>query len=295
MPLIVLGGVVSLSGQSALIDSTAMLDDVRRLAADEMEGRRVGTPGSAAARRLLVARFREVGLAPFRNNFEHPFAVRPGLTGVNVAGQLAGRRPDLPWLVVSGHYDHLGVVAGRIFNGANDNASGAAALPAIAGYFREHPTQHPLLFVAFDAEEDDLRGAYAFVQATREAGERHAFNVNVDMVGRDRDKTLWVAGVSRQPWLRPIVTAVMADAPVRLRMGHDDPERPEADWTRQSDQWAFLEAGVPAIYVGVEDPALYHDPDDDFDSLDPAFYIGSVETVVRLIEAIDESLATGSR
>lgn len=290
-----LGGLAPLAAGQSLIDSGAMLEDARRLSADAMEGRRVGTPGNAAARRLLVDRFRAVGLEPFGGAFEHPFAVAPDLTGVNIAGELPGRQTGLPWLVVSAHYDHLGIRAGRIFNGANDNASGAAALPAMADYFRRHPIRHPLLVVAFDAEERGMLGAYAFVEALRARGEAVAFNVNVDMVARDRSRTLWVAGVSRQPWLRPVVTDVTARAPVRLRMGHDDPARPADDWTQQSDQWAFIEAGIPAVYVGVEDAELHHDPDDDFESLEPGFYVQSVETVIALIEAIDEALATRDR
>src|SRR5690606_17995633 len=198
-----LGGLAPLAAGQSLIDSGAMLEDARRLSANAMEGRRVGTPGNAAARRLLVDRFRAVGLEPFGGAFEHPFAVAPDLTGVNIAGELPGRQTGLPWLVVSAHYDHLGIRAGRIFNGANDNASGAAALPAMADYFRRHPIRHPLLVVAFDAEERGMLGAYAFVEALRARGEAVAFNVNVDMVARDRSRTLWVAGVSRQPWLRP--------------------------------------------------------------------------------------------
>ena len=59
------------------------------------------------------------------------------------------------------------------------------------------------------------------------------------------------------------------------------------DWTRDSDQWAFLEAGLPALYFGVEDFALLHHPDDDFERMTIDFYIRAVETMVRVIEMAD--------
>lgn len=276
--------------QSARIDAEALLRDARELSADRMEGRRVGTPGNAAARALLVARFREAGLVPAGEAFERTFPVSPDLTGVNLVGRLPGRRTDAPFIVVSAHYDHLGERGGRVYNGANDNASGAAALPALATYFRTHPTSHPLLFVAFDAEERGLDGARAFVGEPPVPRDRLAFNVNLDMIARAPDDVLWVAGVSREPWLKPAIDAVARTAPVSLRMGYDDPARPADDWTRQSDQWAFIEAGIPALYVGTEDFRLHHHPDDDFESLTMGFYVRAVETIVDLVEQIDEAL-----
>lgn len=291
--LVVCAALLAQSPSSpALIDVDALLADARRLAADDMQGRQVGTPGNAAARALLVARFRAVGLEPIGDTFEHPFPMPGGVRGVNVLGRLPGRLPDAPHIVVSAHYDHIGVHGGQVYNGANDNASGAAALPVIAEYFRRHPTRHPLLFAAFDAEEADLAGSRAFVAEPPVRRDRIAFNLNLDMIGRDPDNILWVAGTSRSPWLAPIVADVARRAPVVLRQGYDDPARPADDWTRQSDQWSFIEAGVPAAYVGVSDFDLHHHPDDDFDSLTADFYVRAVETIIALVEAIDAALET---
>src|SRR5690606_39426183 len=130
-----------------------LLADARRLAADDMQGRQVGTPGNAGARALLVARFRAVGLEPIDDTFEHPFPMPGGVRGVNVLGRLPGRLPDAPHIVVSAHYDHIGVHGGQGYNGANDDASGAAGLPVIAEYFRRQPKPRPLLFAALHAAE----------------------------------------------------------------------------------------------------------------------------------------------
>lgn len=278
------GAVVA--GQSRLVGAPSLVNDLRQLSSDEMEGRRIGTPGGARARAYLVNRFLDVGLRPFSGSFEKPFGGAGAVAGVNVIGQIPGRsRPDR-FIVVSAHYDHVGVRNGQTFNGANDNASGAAALPALAAYFLAHRPATSLVFAAFDGEEVGLAGSRAFVRAPPVDRDAILINLNLDMIGRDPSNTLWVVGTARQPALRPLIERAAAVAPVSLRMGYEDPAAGR-DWTRDSDQWAFLEAGVPALYFGVEDFALLHHPDDDFERMTIDFYIRAVETMVRVIELAD--------
>ena len=280
------GGLVA--AQQTRIDATALVDDLRRLSADDMEGRRVGTPGGARARALLVAQFLDAGLRPFAGTFEQPFGGGRGVAGVNVAGHVPGRVHPDAFIVVSAHYDHLGVRDGRIFNGANDNASGAAALPALARYFVRNRPATSLLFVAFDAEESGLAGSRAFVDRPPVARDALVLNLNMDMIGRDPSNTLWVVGTRRQPALRPLIERAAATASVSLRMGYDNPaDGALKDWTRDSVHWSFLNAGIPALYFGVEDFALHHQPDDDFETMTMDFYVRAVESMVRVIEVMD--------
>lgn len=277
------------AGQTSRVDAAAMIHDVRLLSADDMEGRGIGTAGGARARALLVDRFRTAGLTPFAGGFERQFPL-PGTDreGVNVVGYVAGTANPARYLVVSAHYDHIGIVDGRTFNGANDNASGAAALPALARYFVGHRPATSIVFVAFDGEEEGLMGSRAFVRSPPVDPAAILINLNLDMIGRDPANTLYVVGTHSQPALKPIVEGVAANAPVTLRMGYDDPAQgPRRDWTRDSDHWAFLEAGIPALYLGVEDFALHHHVDDDFESLTLDFYVRAVDTAVQLIEIID--------
>jgi Zn-dependent M28 family amino/carboxypeptidase len=286
------------SSQQPGIDAPTLVRDLRRLSADDMEGRRVGTAGGARARALLVERFLDVGLRPFDGSFERPFGGGGGVAGVNVVGHVAGRtRPDR-FIVVSAHYDHVGIRDGRIFNGANDNASGAAALPALAAYFVEHRPATSLVFVGFDAEETGLAGSRAFVASPPVPRDAILINLNLDMIGRDPANTLFVVGVRRQPWLRPLIERAATGASVNLRMGYDDPAAgPSGDWTRDSDHWSFLEAGIPALYFGVEDFALLHHPDDDFESMTLDFYVRAVESMVAVITLFDtdDTLAARAR
>src|SRR5215510_11933466 len=101
------------TARSALIDAPQLLLDLKTLSADEMEGRQVGTPGSAKARAYMISRFKQSGIAPFGASYEVPFTFsgRGGSAarqGVNVVGRIKGTRRPQRYIVVSAHYDHLG-------------------------------------------------------------------------------------------------------------------------------------------------------------------------------------------
>jgi Zn-dependent M28 family amino/carboxypeptidase len=285
-------------GQGA-VNRTQLLEDLRRLSADEMQGREAGTIGGAKARTFIVERLGAVGLRPIGERFEWPFDLgsrRTAGTGTagtaNVIGLLAGTRSPAKFLVVSAHYDHLGVQRGEVFNGADDNASGTAALFALAGHFAKARTGFSLLFVGFDAEERGLAGSRAFVASPPVPRDAILLNLNLDMIARDERNELWISGVRAQPALGPIIDKVAKAAPVRLRTGYDDPTALAKDWVRQSDQWSFIEAGIPGLYVGVPDEQHYHRASDDFDNITPDFYVNAVETIVQLIRAFDADYET---
>ncbi len=267
---------------------------VRALAADSMEGRRFGTPGGARARAYLVAAFRRVGLQPVGAGFEHPVELRRAggapVRGANVVGMVRGRTSPERYLVVTAHYDHLGVRDGQVYNGADDNASGVAALLAIADHFRRHPPEHSLLFAALDAEEGPGVGANAVAGGSPVPAASIVMNVNMDMVGRNAKNELYAAGLHHHPGLKVYLDSVAARAPLTLRFGHDRPQDGENDWTTQSDHRAFHAAGIPWIYFGVEDHPDYHRPSDDPERLMPAFHAAAATTVLNAVHTLDRNL-----
>jgi Zn-dependent M28 family amino/carboxypeptidase len=282
--------------QQGTAQSATLARDVSVLAADSMEGRATGTPGGARARAYLLQRFSEIGLRPLSGGYELPFEVSAGSDGgarsaVNLAGHVRGTALPERWIIVSAHYDHLGVRNGNVFNGADDNASGVAGLLALGEWAVQNPLQHSILFIAFDAEELGLRGARAFVQNPPVAREAIAINVNLDMIGRNDSRELYVAGTAHYPSLTPLVDSIAAAAPVRLLRGHDRPgSKPSDDWTQASDHGPFHQVGIPFLYFGVEDHADYHRPTDDFERIQTDFHHDAVETVRRTIEALDRKL-----
>lgn len=273
------------------------LDDIRILSDDAMQGRAPGTPGSAMARTHILKRFGEIGLSPIGDSFEQPFsfAKRDGtqVEAINLVARIPGTQPGGKAMVVSAHYDHLGVRGGEVFNGADDNASGVAGLLAVAEAFKAQPPKHDVILAVVDAEEGGLRGARAFVANPPVPLSSIALNINFDMLSKNTKNELYVSGASPFPSVRPILEKVAAGAPVSLKLGHDtDADGKQNNWTSQSDHYAFAEKGVPWVYFGVEDHPEYHKSTDDFATVPQDFFKRSVATVVAASLALERDLDT---
>lgn len=280
---------------AAPLDREQVLADVRILSADDMEGRGAGTPGGERARAYVVGRFEALGLTPPASGRLQPFnrADRRGRTvaGANVLGVIRGTRTPDRWIVVSAHYDHVGVQNGQIYNGADDNASGVATMLELARQLRAAPPEHSVLFVAFDAEERGLQGARAYVEAPAVPLAATALNLNLDMTAREDDGRLWVAGTFQHPTLRPLLEPIGPAGPVRLEFGKDTPQDTGADnWVSASDHGAFHERGVPFLYLGADYLPDYHQPTDDFERIQPDTLAGATELVIRAFRALDAGL-----
>lgn len=282
---------------SKRVNAEQLLADARILSSDEMEGRATGTPGGERARAYIARRFKETGLQPFAGDgFEQPFEMkerRGGAkrAGVNLVGYVRGAKEPERLIVVTAHYDHLGVRGGQIYNGADDNASGVATMLALASHFSRERPRNSVVFAALDAEEEGLQGAYALVEKLTRENRDVALNVNFDMVGHSERGELYAAGASHRPSLKPLLERVAARAPVRLLLGHDRAEQKRDDWTNQSDHYAFHRAQVPFLYFGVEDHKDYHKPTDDFDTLTPDFFVAAAETILDALNVLDENLS----
>ena len=284
--------------RSDLIDSPQLLKDLQTLSADDMQGRQVGTPGGAKARAYVTQRFKESGIVPFGESLEQPFtfaAARGGTGsdrhGANVIGRIDGTKGSVPCIVLSAHYDHIGVRNGQVFNGADDNASGTAALFALGKYFSAHRPAHTIIVAAFDGEESGTRGSLAFVRTPPVDLASIAVNVNLDMIGRDPDDKLYAVGTHWYPFLKPYLDRVAASAPVKLLFGHDDPQqRGVEDWTKDSDHYPFHQAKIPFIYLGVEDFDQHHKATDDYETMSHDFYVRAVETALHVLQEFDANL-----
>jgi hypothetical protein len=278
------------------IDSAATWRALSDLAADSMEGRRMGTRGNASARAYLVRRLAQAGVAPLVPGYVQHFDVAWRDTsvrdGVNVLGIVRGADTTRA-IVVSAHFDHLGVHNGQIYNGTDDNASGTAAALALAEWYAGHAPRHSIIFAFFDGEEADLRGSRAFMESPPVPLRRIAANVNIDMVARLDKNELFAAGATPFPFFRPLLRATARVAPVRLRMGHDLSEPDGVDnWVGQSDQASFYVKGIPFVYFGVEDHADYHRTTDDVDRVDAGRFIAAVRTIADFVHRLDHSLDT---
>ena len=285
---------VSAAPVSHVINAEQMLRDVETLSADDMQGRRIGTEGGIKAREYVVTRFKNSGLKSFGTSYLQPFDFtnRAGakISGANVVGYIEGKKNKDKYIVVSAHYDHVGVRNGEIYNGADDDASGTAALFAIAEYFKKNPPEHSIIFAAFDGEESGLRGAAKFVAEPPVAQTAIRLNVNMDMVSRSDKSELYAAGTFHHPFLTAPLEKIAVTAKIKLLLGHDRPELKSGDWTFQSDHGAFHQAKIPFVYFGVEDHKDYHKPTDDYANINQEFYVRAVETILEVVKSFDKDL-----
>lgn len=281
------------------IDPGPMLHLAEVLSSDALEGRGAGTPGAEAARSFIRKRFEDTGVRPFLSTgWEQPVTILPRKDledpgpGANILGFVPGETPgEGPLLVITAHFDHLGIRGGEIYNGADDNASGASMLTALADYFVRVPPKHDILFVALDGEEVGFLGARAFLRDPAIPMDRIALNINLDMVSRSEAGELYAAGTWHTPALAPLITETALNSPVTLLMGHDRPEDGPNDWTSQSDHAVFHAAGIAFLYFGVEDHPGYHKPEDDFSAITPDFFVRAGDTLAMIVRAADADLA----
>jgi Zn-dependent M28 family amino/carboxypeptidase len=278
------------AAQPLEVDSAGLMRVAGALAHDSMEGRAAGAEGGARARRLVIRELTARGVAPLGGAYEHPFEYPRGgskVQAVNVLGMIRGTEWPDRYIVASAHYDHVGVRDGVIYNGADDNASGTAALLELASWFAANPPHHSIVIAILDAEEAGLRGARAFIAEAPVPLAAIVADINMDMIGRNAANELYAVGTRLYPQLKQYVQAAARGAAITVRFGHDGGVAGGQDWTDMSDQAAFHQAGIPFLYFGVEDHPDYHRPTDDIERLMPRFYAAAAGVVVDTARRLD--------
>ncbi|NBC18780.1 MAG: M20/M25/M40 family metallo-hydrolase [Bacteroidetes bacterium] len=271
--------------------------DVGYLSADLLEGRETGSAGERLAARYIAERFQELELdstwvQPFDFTYSPNPHAPPGegtpRTGRNVISRL-DRGADRT-LVVGAHYDGLGYggVGSRapgdslIHNGADDNASGVAALLEIARQLRTSDARsHNVLFVAFSGEELGLYGSKHFVEAMPVPAEQVSYMINLDMIGRlGADRRLVVSGTGTSPAWDAALDAAAATTTLTLSK--------DTSGLGASDHTSFYLADIPAVHLFTGAHDEYHTPTDDSHRIDIDGLMDVASFAVRLIAELDD-------
>lgn len=279
LPLFLLLSACATPRQAPLppVEEAELRATIGVLASDEYEGRLAGTAGELNAAVYIAGRFGAAGLVPAPGGFLQPFVVdrkptdpppesvklpagqrhfldqmnrRGSFKAYNVVGRAPGRAPDGRAVVIMAHYDHLGLCmpegsADRICNGAVDNASGVAALIAVAERVAKMKLDRDVWFVATSAEEWGLLGARAFADSppfplpTVIAG----FNLDTIAVAPKGAPVAMVAAEGSR-----LAELVQAAALAMGRAWDGDDEA--ASFLRRQDGWALAQRGVPMIMAG---------------------------------------------
>jgi Zn-dependent M28 family amino/carboxypeptidase len=274
------------------IDRNTLLNDVKTLSSDSFEGRKTGSAGNFKAADYITNRFDKIGLKSYNENYKHPFIIRnrrnEQIKGINLIGYIKGKSEKV--IIISAHYDHVGINNSEIFNGADDNASGVATILASAKYFSENKPNNTLLFIAFDAEEMGLQGAYSFLNNPPLSKELIKLNINLDMVSHNDKSELYAAGTFKTPAIKDIIQHADHQTGISIKFGHDQPDMGKDDWTMQSDHGPFAKENIPFLYFGVEDHVDYHKPSDDFENINPNFFYSASTAILKSIISLDKNL-----
>ena len=290
-----------------LYPDTEILDlkiDVVYLASDYLEGRQTGKRGEALAAEYIIHRFKKLGwtpkgtdgsfLQPFpfktiTNPHTNPDDVPIAGTGNNVVAYLDNGAANT--VVVGGHYDHLGWgdVGGSlhahekaIHNGADDNASGIAAMLRMAEILAERKvgTQNNYLFIAFSGEEMGLFGSKFFVNNPTVPLESINYMLNMDMVGRlNEERVLAINAVGTSPVWNDLLPNIKRG---RLKIKTTD------SGIGPSDHTSFYLKDIPVLHFFTGQHRQYHKPEDDVPLINfPGIYDVS-EFLMAIIENLDE-------
>ncbi len=262
---------------------------VTRAVADSLlapAGKRLGELAAAIDQAMAP---RSLPLPGTRVRLEVSLSRERGMAA-NVVGLLPGTDPALAdqAVVIGAHYDHLGRggegslapdLIGAIHPGADDNASGTAALLGLARAFAAAGgAPRTLVFVAFSGEEMGLLGSAHHVAHPAVPLARTALMLNLDMVGRLRDGKLYVSGVDSGTGLRPLVADAARGLPLDLRL-QGDPHAP-------SDHTSFYTRERPVVFLTTGAHEDYHRPSDTWEKISA----GGLETVTafaaRVISAV---------
>lgn len=273
-----------------LFDEIALLEHVKVLSSDTYEGRKTGTEGSKKARKYIIEQFQKFGVTPLGISFEQNFNFykrNTEYTGTNVLGAIKGILNPNKYIVISAHYDHLGIEKETIYNGADDNASGVGALIALAEYFKNNPPNHSVILAAFDAEELGLEGSKYYANNPIVTFDKLVLNINMDMISRSKNNELFMVKAKGNTPLNTALQRVKKSSEkIKLIFGHDGTDGLE-DWTYASDHGSFYRKKMPFLYLGVADHKDYHEATDDYENIHPEFYQEAVHQIVLMFKKID--------
>lgn len=282
--------VVNDSVNTALFNESSLLQHVETLSSDAFEGRRTGTKGAFKAEKYIVNQYASSSVLPLGINYEQPFSFTnegKNYSGVNILGSIQGTLYPEKYIVLSAHYDHEGVKNGQLYNGADDNASGICALFSFIEYFKINPPNHSIILAAFDAEELGLQGSKYFVNHSIIPLKQIMVNLNMDMISRSDKNELFAVGTVFNKTLEDVISSQEYSTTITFLKGHDQGNWKE-NWTYSSDHASFHKRGIPFIYFGVEDHKDYHQPTDDYENIQPDFYIEAVKVIIAVFEKIDD-------
>jgi Zn-dependent M28 family amino/carboxypeptidase len=291
--------------KSTPIDSNVVRKHLYTLAADDMQGRKSGTVGIEKAAVYIESEFKKIGLSTFGDleNYRQTFTfkdrrTKEAITSSNIIGVLEGKSKKDEYLIISAHYDHLGMKkTGKgdlIYNGANDDASGVTGVLALAAYFKEVGHERTLVFAAFTAEEMGLIGSTHFGKGIDPT--KFVAGINLEMIGKTPSfgpNTAWLTGFERSDF-GTIIQQNLEGTGYQL---FPDPYK-KFNLFFRSDNASLARLGVPSHTFSTTpidvDPD-YHQVSDEAETLNMTVITQTIQAVAKGTESIINGKDTPTR
>ena len=286
---------------STPFDTIELVNHLQQLSSDEFSGRKLGTQGNKMARSYILSALKRYNIPSFDQQYQHNFIHKSLLkdrAGQNIIALIEGSEFKQEYIVLTAHFDHLGIKAGNIYNGADDNASGTAALLVLGKEIVQRPLRYSVILLFTDAEEANLLGSKAFVKDYANVLPSIKLNVNLDMIAGNK-KTTSLHYITRG------INSVLDDnkyqefnnfqhqSSIRIVRGFNrvydkaGRNRGRSGWLKASDHGVFYRNKVPFIYFGVGPHNNYHTKNDTFENVNLDFYIKASQTIFQQILVID--------
>lgn len=290
-------GLLVLFGFIANAQSGIQQSEVTRieteLASDAMEGRALFTPGIEKASAFIEAEFKRIGLTYYKElqSYRQDFLIK-GKKANNVIGIIPGKSNPNEYVIFSGHFDHLGMKESgddKIFNGANDDASGITAVITLAEYFKKkNDNERTLIFVAFTGEETGGYGS-AFFSNSINADEVVAM-FNIEMIGTDSKwgkNSAYITGFERSDF-GTILQKNLVGSGFNF---YQDPY-PQEQLFYRSDNARLAALGVPAHTISTSKMDIepnYHKLSDEVSTLD----MNNMTEIIKSIAISSQTIISG--
>lgn len=278
------------------VDRELLLSHLAYLSSDKLAGRAIGTPGNKLAQNYIITELKKHQLQPFFDKSYHQtFSYKRSFSafqGTNIVAVVNGTKYSDEFMVLTAHYDHIGKKGRHIFNGADDNASGAAALLMFAKEIQKKPLPINVIFLFTDGEEHNLNGAKAFINAQQSNITKFKLNINLDMLaGNSKTNTLhFISSRLTQVFGENTLdnfNNLQKNGNVRIKKGFNQYNKfagyKKTRWRLASDHAVFYQHKIPFIYYGVGEHNNYHKPTDTYDNVNHLFYWQACNDIYRQI------------
>jgi Zn-dependent M28 family amino/carboxypeptidase len=297
-----IGAAQTIATPDYVLDQQQLYKHIKTLSSDDFGGRKLGSKGNKKAQKYIVHALQELNVPPLGSSFYHNFTYSSLFTdkqGSNIVAVIKGEgnQENRKYIVLSAHFDHIGKSGNSVFNGADDNASGTAALLSLAQQLSIKRPKHDVILLFSDGEESNLKGAKAFINEHTDLVGDIKLNINLDMLAGSKNSrklhyiSRGVKNILSEHQLTRLKD-IRNNSAITLRKGFKTAtlSGSQRRWVNASDHAIFYKARIPFLYFGVGTHENYHKASDTYENINRPLFLGAVESVYQQFVFIDNNI-----